>query len=88
MAYAVQVSSGAERELAHLPSEIQARIAKALRKLSENPRQGAGVKKLRGQPDGYRLRVGDYRVLYEVHDKRRLVFVVKLGHRRDVYRYL
>jgi mRNA interferase RelE/StbE len=44
------------------------------------------MKKLKGEENAYRLRVGDYRALYEVHDTRLLVLVVKIGHRREVYR--
>lgn len=84
MAYTVELSNGAKQDLAVLPADLQTRIVKALRKLEANPRP-SGIKKLKGE-DAYRLRVGDYRVLYEVHDKRLLVLVVKIGHRREVYR--
>ena len=84
MAYTVELSNGAKQDLAALPPDLQTRIGKALRKLEANARP-SGVKKLKGE-DAYRLRVGDYRVLYEVHDKRLFVLVVKIGHRREVYR--
>jgi mRNA interferase RelE/StbE len=85
VAYTVDLSNRAKRQLAALSSNLQAQIVTALRKLEENPRP-SGVKKLKGEDDAYRLRVGDYRVLYEIHDKALLVLVVKIGHRRDVYR--
>ena len=85
MAYTVELSNRAKRDLAALTADIQTRIVTALRKLAENPRP-SGIEKLKGEENAYRLRVGDYRVLYEVHDKRLLVLVVKIGHRREVYR--
>jgi mRNA interferase RelE/StbE len=85
VAYTVELSNRAKRDLAALSAEVQTRIVKALRTLEANP-QPPGVGKLKGEDSAYRLRVGDYRVLYEVHDKRLLVLVVKIGHRRDVYR--
>jgi len=86
VSYAIQVSASAERELLGLSSNVQARLVAAIHKLTGNPRQGAGIKKLRGEPGAYRVRVGDYRVLYRVDDERRLVMVVRAGHRREVYR--
>jgi mRNA interferase RelE/StbE len=84
VAYTVELPNRAKQDLAALPPDLQTRIVKALRKLAENARP-SGVKKLKGE-DAYRLRVGDYRLIYEVHDKRLLVLVVKIGHRREVYR--
>ncbi len=85
MAYTVELSNRAKRELAALSANLQTRIVAALRRLEENPRP-SGITKLEGEDYIYRLRIGDYRVLYEVHDKRLLVLVVKVGHRREVYR--
>lgn len=85
MVYTVELSNRAKRDLAALSADLQTRIVTALRKLEENPRP-SGVEKLKGEENAYRLRVGDYRILYEVHDKRLLVLIVKIGHRRDVYR--
>ena len=85
MAYTVELSNRAKRELAALSANLQTRIVTALRKLEANPRS-SGVSKLEGGENVYRLRVGDYRVLYEVHDTNLVVLVVKVGHRREVYR--
>ena len=85
MAYAVALSGRAEKELTALPARTQTRIVTALRKLAANPHQASGVKKLAG-PAAYRLRVGDYRVIYQLQDDRLLVLVVRIGHRREVYR--
>lgn len=63
------------------------RILTALTLLGEDPyRADAPVKKLAGEGDLYRLRVGDYRVAYEINDGELVILVVKVGHRRDVYR--
>ncbi len=85
MAYTVELSNRAKRDLAALSADLQTRIVTTLRKLEGNPRP-SGIEKLKGEENAYRLRVRDYRVLYEVHDKRLLVLVVKVGHRREVYR--
>ena len=85
MAYTVELADRAKRDLAALSPDIQTRITKAIRKLEVNPRP-SGIKQLKGYDNAYRLRVGDYRVLYEIHSKSLLVLVVKIGHRREVYR--
>lgn len=85
MAYTVELSNRAKRDLATLSAELQTRIVKALRTLEANPRP-LGIEKLKGEEHTYRLRVGDYRILYEVRDQVLLVLVVKIGHRREVYR--
>jgi mRNA interferase RelE/StbE len=83
--YTIQIAPSAERALAALDRPIQRRIAARIDTLAENPRP-AGVKKLQGEPSIWRVRVGDYRVLYAVEDNRLLVLVVKVGHRSHVYR--
>jgi len=60
-------------------------VTDAIRSLQAHPRP-AGCKKLAGNADYYRIRVGDYRVLYEIRDRVLLVLVIKVGHRREVYR--
>jgi mRNA interferase RelE/StbE len=64
--------------------EVASRIQTRLRALESNPRP-PDVKKLKGRP-AWRVRVGDYRVIYEIHDRELLVIIVTLGHRGDVYR--
>ena len=85
MAYTVELSDRAKRDLAALSPDRQTRITKALRKLEVNPRP-SGIKQLKGDGNAHRLRVGDYRVLYEIHDTVLLVVVIKIGHRCEVYR--
>ncbi len=85
MAYAVQIAPGAEREFSKLGPEIQLRIRPRIDALANDPRP-AGAIRLKGQENLWRIRVGDYRVVYEVRDKVLLVLVVRVAHRREVYR--
>ncbi|MDX2142897.1 MAG: type II toxin-antitoxin system RelE/ParE family toxin [Rhodospirillaceae bacterium] len=84
MVYRVEFERRAAKELAALPAPARERILKALDRLADDPRASGNIKALHG--GGYRLRVGDYRVLYVVKDDLLLVLVVKVGHRKDVYR--
>jgi len=84
-AYTIEFTHRAEKVFRALPSEIRRRLAPKIDTLKQNPRP-RGVKSLEG-PDGIlRLRVGDYRILYQVHDDRLVVLLVKIGHRREIYR--
>lgn len=83
--YRLLFKPSAERAFLALPRDVQKRIDKRLLLLRDNPRP-PGVKALTGEPGVFRLRVGDYRVLYEIHDDVLIVLVVMAGHRRDVYR--
>ena len=85
MAYQVLIKDSARKELAALSLPLQKRIDTRIRALSENPRP-SGVKKLAGDENLYRLRVSDYRIIYQIQDKALLVLVIKLSHRREVYR--
>ncbi len=87
MAYSVHLAPAAERQLKALEKPVQARIIRRLRKLGDNPRP-QGVEKLSGSDDFYRLREGEYRIIYTIKDKELTVLVVKIGHRKDVYRGL
>jgi mRNA interferase RelE/StbE len=81
--YAIRIKRSAEKEMDRLPAVIFQRVSKALLSLEHEPRP-RGCRKLRGS-EQYRLRVGDYRILYIIADKERVVEVVAVGHRRDVY---
>ena len=83
--YQVQIARRALRVLATLPRKEQQRVRAAIDLLAENPRP-PGCTKLSGEDYAYRVRVGDYRIVYEVIDTRLLVHVVRIGHRREVYR--
>ena len=84
MRYEIRVSPKAQRQYRKLSAEIQQRIGIALTKLSENPRP-SGVAKLSGSKDRWRVRVGDYRIVYTIDDKGRLVVILIVAHRREVY---
>ncbi len=85
MAYAIQFKPLALRQLENLPRDAQKRVAAKIEKLRDEP-VPAGCKKLVGIPDAWRIRIGDYRVIYQIHHGNLLILVVTIGHRRDVYR--
>jgi mRNA interferase RelE/StbE len=85
MTYSILLAPPAERQLKALAQPIRERIVKRLRTLKENPRP-PGVKKLAGEENLYRIREGDYRILYTIEDKELIVLVVKIGDRKEVYR--
>jgi mRNA interferase RelE/StbE len=82
--YRVALTTSAEKELQHLSAELVARIWPRIERLASVPRP-PGCKKLKGGDKQWRIRVGDYRVVYEVDDKARTVEVTRIGHRREVY---
>ncbi|WP_125717789.1 type II toxin-antitoxin system RelE family toxin [Flavobacterium ustbae] len=81
--YSIDFSRKAEKKLDKLSDVIANPILSAIGKLAENPRPN-GYKKLKGRP-GYRIRVGDYRVIYEIFEEVLLIDVIDLGHRKDIY---
>ena len=83
--YRIVFTPRAERAFIALSKDIQRRIDQRLLALQDNPRP-TGIKALKGDAGIYRLRVGDYRVLYKVHDDQVVVLVLAVGHRREVYR--
>ena len=82
--YSVEIKRSAAKEIEALPPKDRRRVVTKIEGLSRNPRP-PGCEKLSGQ-EKYRLRHGDYRILYEIIDQRLLVTVVRVGNRRDVYR--
>ena len=82
--YNVRITKSAAKELEDVPKPDRLRIADKIRLLAENPRPH-GSKKLSGE-EKYRLRQGDYRILYTIDDQIITVTVVKIGNRRDVYK--
>ncbi len=84
MAYGVRLKPRAERDLDRLPINVARRIWQKLLALENDPRPPA-VSKLEGS-DAYRIRVGDYRVVYLIDDRSRVVEVVRAAHRREIYR--
>jgi len=82
--YEVLILRRAQRELAGLPRDAYESAREAIRALGTEPRPRAG-QRLTGRP-GWRIRVGDYRIIYEIDDPQQQVTVIHIGHRRDVYR--
>lgn len=85
--YRIELKASARNSLAKIPQPHRQRIATKINRLAENPRP-RGVEKLAGKTPLYRIRVGDYRVIYEIRDAVLLVLVVRIGGRGDVYRHL
>ena len=85
MAYTILLAPPAERQLKALAPPIQKRLVKRLKTLRDYPRPH-GVKKFAGEDDLYRIREGDYRIIYTIEDKKLIVLVVKIGDRKEIYR--
>lgn len=85
MAYRVTFSPRARREFRDLPRPAQVRIAPRIDALADDLRP-PGVKKLSGEAELYRIRVGDYRVIYAIDDDQLIVLIVTVGDRKEVYR--
>ena len=82
--YAVEVKLAARKELDGLPDSVLARVVRHIESLGDLPRP-AGCKKLKGYRDQWRIRIGDWRVVYLIDDTLKRVSIVRIAHRRDVY---
>jgi len=82
--YRVALTASAEKELNRLPASVIARMLPRLEALAAMPRP-PGCKKLKGGDREWRIRVGDYRAVYEINDEAKTVDVTRIAHRRDVY---
>lgn len=80
----VFVKSSAQRELAKIPRTDQIRIAESIKSLESNPRP-LGCKKM-VNADYWRIRVGQYRIVYSIEDKMLIIEIIRIGHRKDIYR--
>ncbi len=85
--YTVTILPSALGRLAELPRRDQKKIKERIDRLAVDPRL-PGVQKLQGESDLFRLRSGNYRIIYSIEDVRLIVLVIRIGHRRDVYRGL
>ncbi len=84
MSYSIGILRRAQKELAQLSKQEYQRVKEAIENLSQEPRP-QGCKKLTGR-EGWRIRVGDYRVIYEIEDMQQALTIIHVGHRRDVYK--
>jgi mRNA interferase RelE/StbE len=82
--YRVELRQRVQRQLDAFPERDSQAVLKAIENLEENPRP-SGVEKIRGT-ELWRIRKGDYRVIYHIDDGERVVTIVRIGHRRDIYR--
>ena len=83
--YKIEIKESALKSLGKLPARQQLRIRQNIDALANNP-YPPGHRKLKGEDHSYRIRVGDYRVIYDVFEKTVVVLVLRIGHRKDVYR--
>lgn len=83
--YRIEFSHRAAKAYRGLPEDVRRRIEPKIDALGENPRPH-GARKIEGEETAYRVRVGDYRIVYEVQDRALTVVVMNVGHRREVYR--
>jgi mRNA interferase RelE/StbE len=83
--YRIEFRPAAERSFLKLPSSVRVRLQPLIEGLAAEPRPH-GARKLTGSRDRWRVRVGDYRVVYEIHGSALLVLILAVGHRREVYR--
>ena len=84
MKYSIEFSRRAERQIDCLEATLRVRVIKRIEALSDNLRP-SGVQKLAGSEDDYRIRIGDFRVVYEIQGALLVVLVIKVAHRRQVY---
>lgn len=83
--YQIEFKPSASKELEKLPRQMVVRVVAAIRGLADNP-YPSGVKKLSGFDRTFRIRVGDYRVLYDIYENRLVIEIIRIRHRKDVYR--
>ncbi len=86
MTYSVSVKRSAQKEIRNLPLHIRKAVAQELLDLEKEPRPTGRFRVLRSPLEGYRIRVGDWRILYNVDDTTRQVTVFSVSHRREAYR--
>ena len=84
MTYRIEYAAAAARQIERLPRDVQSRVLGRIEALAHTPRPPGAIRLTGG--DAYRIRVGDYRIIYAVADELLVVLIVKVGHRREVYR--
>jgi mRNA interferase RelE/StbE len=85
MTYEIIITKSIQKQLDNLPNNIQERVYDKISQLAEEPRPD-GVVKLKGYDNEYRIRIGDYRLVYEIQDEQLIVLLLQCKHRRDVYK--
>ena len=82
MSYTIEILRSAQKRLAKIDRQDQAAVLSAIRNLADTPRP-IGCKRLSGRP-AWRLRIGNYRIIYEIYDDRLIILVISVGHRSEV----
>ncbi|MEH1913459.1 type II toxin-antitoxin system RelE family toxin [Nostoc sp.] len=85
MSYAIVISKSVQKQIDNLPNDVIERVIEKIQNLALEPRPD-GIVKLKGSDNEYRIRIGDYRVRYEINDESQLVQILQCKHRKDVYR--
>ena len=85
MSYQIIIPKPVQKQLKKLPSTIYSQVIPKISNLQENPRP-QGVKKLKGFDNEYRIRIGDYRIRYEINDSEKVLILLSCRHRRDAYK--
>ena len=85
MSYAIVISKSVQKQIDNLPNDLVERVIEKIQNLASEPRPD-GIVKLKGSDNEYRIRIGDYRVRYEIDDESQLVQILQCKHRKDVYR--
>ncbi|MDH3626429.1 MAG: type II toxin-antitoxin system RelE/ParE family toxin [Acidobacteriota bacterium] len=85
--FKIEVSATAEKQIRKLAQDDRIRVLRAIRPLAKEPRP-PGSRKVRGYDDVFRIRVGTHRIIYRVVGRRLLIIILKIGHRREIYRSL
>jgi len=85
MSYVIEFEKSAAKAFKKLDAKEQRSISETIDGLQKGPRQHGAIK-LKGETNLYRVRAGDYRIVYQIHDQRLLVLIVRIAHRREVYR--
>lgn len=85
MTYKIEFAKSAEKQLTDLPKIELKKLAKKIDKLASDPLP-VGHEKMKGHDNLYRIRQGDYRILYSIFEQKLIILIVKIGHRREVYR--
>jgi len=83
--YKIEFKPRAIKQLKKLPTDIITKVSKKIDELAETPRPG-NCKKLTDSAHSYRIRIGDYRVVYSIYDDHLVIQVIKIGHRKDIYK--
>jgi mRNA interferase RelE/StbE len=83
--YKIEIKPSAEKEREKLPRQMIPRVVATIKGLAENP-YPSGVKKLAGFERTYRIRLGDYRILYDIFEKKLVIEIIRIRHRKDAYK--